>query len=708
MPTRGLPLALLLVMLAAPSFVAVAQTGYWRPPSGPATAEITAFESARSGALLAGTVRGLYRSIDDGASWTLVAPPLAGGVTRALLRTGAGTMIASGPSATLRSTDDGATWLVSPLPDSTVRSFSSLMLDSAGAVFGCSAGRLYRSTDDGLTWTWTTSAFDSFASVNADLLTIDATTRLITDGRFTYRSVDAGLSWSMNTIESTESAWDIARAAGGDVLVIARRPRSWGTVAFRSVDGGVSWAPAIDGMDTTAIWSLRNGVDGEVLAVSTAGTLRWDESTSTWTQHAAFATATLGAIYHVRDTLLYSAGVDGISLSFDQGRGWSATGSPAHALVNAIAIDSAGSVYASSGYSIYRSTDLGETWSRTGFAGRDAILAVSARGTLVAAATQNGLVAERRIGISTDAGATWSSMANPRGRSVSSFVGAPDGTLFASGYDEIIRSTDDGLTWQSIAPDSLEFPHRTLTLSPDGELFIATGNGGIIRSVDAGTTWSEHARTSLRYFESMVAIGGGDLVIGAYAVPVQRYRHANATVESLGAFSPTDSTVAYGLAIGGTRTLFARTLRGRIYGARLDAPGSWTDLSNGLAGSATTLAVHPAGYLFAGVGGAGVQRTADAIATTPEQPARATSIAMHALPQPARDAMTLAFALERGGVASIVISDVDGRVVATVPDAYFGGGEHRVVVPVDGLASGVYVAELRGEAPARVLVRIVR
>src|SRR5690606_21850925 len=102
--------------------------------------------------------------------------------------------------------------------------------------------------------------------------------------------------------------------------------------------------------------------------------------------------------------------------------------------------------------------------------------------------TQSG-----RIYRTTDAGDTWALMQS--GQSTSNyitdihFVDTQIGYASAYGGGKVLKSTDGGLTWASIAPEPLVFI-RDLYFS-DALTGIGVGSAGhIIRTTDGGATWS--------------------------------------------------------------------------------------------------------------------------------------------------------------------------------------------------------------------------
>ncbi|MBL7998002.1 MAG: peptidylprolyl isomerase [Candidatus Kapabacteria bacterium] len=80
-------------------------------------------------------------------------------------------------------------------------------------------------------------------------------------------------------------------------------------------------------------------------------------------------------------------------------------------------------------------------------------------------------------------------------------------------------------------------------------------------------------------------------------------------------------------------------------------------------------------------------------------------------PQPASEIATVRFSTPTGGDISIVITDMTGRTVTTLPQGILGAGSYSVAMNTHAMAGGVYSAELRSSGGAiisRVLFSVVR
>jgi photosystem II stability/assembly factor-like uncharacterized protein len=87
---------------------------------------------------------------------------------------------------------------------------------------------------------------------------------------------------------------------------------------------------------------------------------------------------------------------------------------------------------------------------------------------------------------SRDGGKTWDAVPDPPGR----IVLAPGGMLaWSFGGDSLYRSTDAGATWTSVAPVHGEELLFSPAFQQDGTVFLR-GGGELWRSTDSGLTWS--------------------------------------------------------------------------------------------------------------------------------------------------------------------------------------------------------------------------
>jgi hypothetical protein len=106
-----------------------------------------------SGFDLTGTENGVFRSTNNGESWAAVAA-LTNARVWSLAINGSGHIFAGTVGAindrVFRSTDGGETWT----PIGAPRSVLNLAINASGHIFACSGPYLYRSTDNGDSWSY--------------------------------------------------------------------------------------------------------------------------------------------------------------------------------------------------------------------------------------------------------------------------------------------------------------------------------------------------------------------------------------------------------------------------------------------------------------------------------------------------------------------------------------------------------------------------
>lgn len=187
---------------------------------------------------------------------------------------------------------------------------------------------------------------------------------------------------------------------------------------------------------------------------------------------------------------IYAVGHDVLEVSRDGGQSWQ-TLSPAlpGTDIHAFAQDPAEPQQLFAfvvGFGVFSSEDGGTTWSQIPApAGDGSPLALATNGQTLYAVMPQGISA------SSDQGLTWTSLARqPPGASISFAASAsnPD-TLYAGTLSGIARSTDGGQTWQTIG--QTETPVLTLAVAASDPLRIVavTQKGEVLRSDDGGETW---------------------------------------------------------------------------------------------------------------------------------------------------------------------------------------------------------------------------
>ncbi len=202
----------------------------------------------------------------------------------------------------------------------------------------------------------------------------------------------------------------------------------------------------------------------------------------------------------------FEFGVYGTS---DQGGHWTHlnAGMDSAAAVFSFATDGPTLYAGTVGAGVFRSGDLGASWTSAGLLGEYVSALAANDGMLYAGTCCSGLW------ISADGGAHWKA-AGIGSRSVSP-IHAEGGTVFAGFSDGLYRSFDHGGTWERLQfGPGTEDSSAGSFIASKGILYAGTG-GGLYRSLDTGDTWT---RTGLPPYVGTVALAaeGGRVFAGVW------------------------------------------------------------------------------------------------------------------------------------------------------------------------------------------------
>jgi photosystem II stability/assembly factor-like uncharacterized protein len=274
---------------------------------------------------------------------------------------------------------------------------------------------------------------------------------------------------------------------------------------------------------------------------------------------------------------------------------WTAAGPPG-ANVGAIAyVDGAGTALALSNRFIYRTTNHGGNWTRvhTVLFGHVPLIAVNPANRNEAVAVLGAILR------STDAGATWTTVANhpvpvtPNGNSPSSINWTRDGSAVWIGTSNggAYQSTDAGATWADRTPAGSSFAGIASRVEVDAtdrnRVYLVTNNT-IFVTANAGAQWTAIANNYLTWAPSRVQAGvvlatsnGTGSVIRSTDHGANFLPHSTAEPGVLD-FAPSSPDVVYGFAHSGL--LWASVNQGATWTLRTQVPGH----------AATRIAIDPA------------------------------------------------------------------------------------------------------------------
>ena len=376
-----------------------------------------------------------YISSDEGVTWDSIST--LNHTLRIIYCSPNGELYA-GSYGVYRSNDEGRTWnLLNGFQGcGLVRSIK----ESGNSFYaGASFSGVFRSTDSANNW------FQSSKGINHSTITIvekDLTDRVYAVSALAGFSVtsDNGENWEILSMMPPFNSFSISPngglfgSMGGDIGII-----------FRSVNGGYDWEIVYEGTDYTFISSVVVSPNETVFAFMNGKLLRTVDNGSNW------------------DTLQIS--------------------SPYESLKK-ININSQGIIFTKSSEGYFRSSDNGESWiPLTSIHQGLEIFGITKSDDMYATASDSGFYR------STDYGNSWTYLSKGSGKSIRSFASNDIGYIFIlEHFHNILRSTDNGISWQEINSGLDSASINCLIITDDDYLLAGTGWGGVYRSVNKTTS----------------------------------------------------------------------------------------------------------------------------------------------------------------------------------------------------------------------------
>jgi len=453
--------------------------------------------------LAAGTLSGVFRSLDGGQTWARITPPdhadLRNFESLAIDAQDPGVIYAGTWHLGWKTTDGGQTWApihAGMIDDSDVM---TLTVDRwrPQVVYATACTGIYRSEDAALRWTKIRGIPSSSRRTRAFAQSPDDQNRLYagtTEGL--WSSEDGSGTWRLITQKDLVIN-SVLALPGGTVLLGTE-----GAGVVRSLDGGQTWLASNEGFSErfvskvvfdhanrrvlAGIWGDRRH-GGVFAAAGPRGP--WTRLGAGLEGREVLSLALLG-----REAL---AGTDdGVFLADPETGAWSrmatvVDGVDMHPRVKDLLALPPRNLVAATSKGLLRSGDGGRTWTRPALGLTDEVSALA-----VSPDDINVLAAASPLGFfrSTDGGQTWQQMSPGFGEFQThalAFMPSDDRVLLATTGQGLFRSPDQGATWARCTGGIPYSDITGLAIHPDGRTIYASDFtwGGIFRSVDSGRTW---------------------------------------------------------------------------------------------------------------------------------------------------------------------------------------------------------------------------
>ncbi len=290
---------------------------------------------------------------------------------------------------------------------------------------------------------------------------------------------------------------------------------------------------------------------------------------------------------------------------------WEQTKGPVGGSIRAITLNGQGDLFALAGGHLFRTRTDQINWliKSKDINAAMSVIAVDSRDNLFVGTFHQDLERGPTGGIfrSTDNGETWFHIQQglPDAHINDLQVNSND-EIFAVTPNLILKSIDDGETWQVILDDSTkqldEF--RLLAINSQDHLFVGTFGSGILRSTDGGANWTViNTGQEYRTVYDFAIDADGVIFIGVKNNGAYRSRDNGATWEKINNGLPSSSIVE--IEVNSKGDLFAATY-GSFYTSR-DGGDSWTEVNNSkFIKNTTNILISKQDDIFIGTSGNGV------------------------------------------------------------------------------------------------------
>ena len=342
-------------------------------------------------------------------------------------------------------------------------------------VYAGTTEGLWKTTDEGTTWKRVTNPEVVVNDVMVDPRN-SSRVLLATDRSGVLASDDGAQTFTASNHGYTHRYVSSILADNhdaGTIYVGVVNDKEQGGVFF-SHDGGQHWMQKANGLGGRDVFTLQQAANGALIAGTNRGMFMLDHNASEW-----------HPINNVlNETVSYRTvkkGTKKVSVASK-----TAKREVLEAKVNDVDVSSKRWIAATSA-GLFTSTNEGKSWTGGAVMGKNDFVSVGANGSLVAAATRTNVI------YSTDGGGAWQQAALPNWlTAIRSVTVTPDGQMLMASREGAFRSSDSGATWEHMMNGLPDKNVSSISYDGKGKRLLATSmaTGVVFESHDGGRTWS--------------------------------------------------------------------------------------------------------------------------------------------------------------------------------------------------------------------------
>ncbi|MBI5214675.1 MAG: T9SS type A sorting domain-containing protein, partial [Ignavibacteriae bacterium] len=686
----NLKLRFILLYLIAVSLT-MGQTPFWKDLSG--SPNFSLLNEGANGVLfatygvfntLASSEDGLYRSTNEGMSWTRTA--ISGQIDE-FETNGKYLLTTRRPNFDYvrnYSTDNGSTW--SSLIGT--RGFFPYFhaLSNSGGIYALDLGNPVQVIQcDLVLRRWRAIGTSLTLSTGEDPTALRVDNKLNffvgTNRNGMYVSYDTGKTWN-NVLQNKDVSVVYVSPTNNVFAGTALKDTNKGGVYFSS-DTGKTWR--LLGLTIKPILSLSSDSLGTIYAQTDKGLYQYSGSGTIWNFIGPKSASFDDMLVTKSNIILTSGAAEGLYRTTNAGTTWSKTITVRNENVAKICLDKSNKIYLGTwGNRIYSSNynETGWTQLPDGTIG-DEIHGFANADSFVYAATDRGLYR------TSNHGTSWRNLTDSTfGGNAYCVAVAQSGMMYIGTNWGVYRSSNQGEDWMQAHLESTIV--TTLAVNQFNDVFAGTDGDGLFRSTDNGMSW-QYLGFSGQTISCLTINDAGNIYAGSYGGV-----HRSTDNGETWSYVSFVSTYVNALLPKGTNHLYAGTFSG-VYSSS-NGGETWAAMSNtGLRQTTIlSLAFDENDNLIAGTYQGGLYRTEQSITdvTTEDELPTATTLFQN-YPNPFNPSTTLSFVISHSSLVNLKIYNLLGQEVGVlVNNELYEAGEYALEWNAGKNPSGVYFARL--------------
>jgi photosystem II stability/assembly factor-like uncharacterized protein len=249
--------------------------------------------------------------------------------------------------------------------------------------------------------------------------------------------------------------------------------REFGGV-FSSRDGGQSWQQKSSGLDGRDVFTLKQSSNGTLVAGTNKGIFELAPGSAAW--------------HPINNVVLEKTVARTVKLKTGKTKTVASTSSTRSVLEGRVSDTDLGSSrwFAATSAGLFTSKDQGKVWMGGPIAGQQDFVSVQAHESLVVAATRSSVLVSKNAGAAWEPAALASYPINVRSVTV-----APDGQIFVATREGAFHSADSGQSWNHMVAGLPDKDITSVTYDGSHKRLVATSGltGVVFESSDGGSTW---------------------------------------------------------------------------------------------------------------------------------------------------------------------------------------------------------------------------